>query len=119
MKLPGLLTLAAAISRGAASLASLTAELAGIRAELKRLADHTTGTAPYVPLPPAEDEGPTLAFKQDDATYARIEAIERRFYATAGRLPTPEEIARELDEIEISPEESQAEYQARYGRPLQ
>ncbi len=89
-------------------LARIATALESIAASSKRLADVAEGKLPDpVVVPEAEPEPARMAPAATDADYKRIEDIEARYLALSGRLPTADEICRELDGLEIPPEVSE------------
>lgn len=95
----------------------IATSLEGIHTELKRLADHAEGITPPPRVVPELPEEPEMALPSGDSHYASVEAVEARYLATAGRLPTPEEVERELAGEEIPPEVSAAEMDRRLRVP--
>lgn len=90
-------------------LHAIAKELGLIRTQLTRIANvHEGHLPPRAAVPEAPDEPLTLAPASTDAQFAQIEAIENRYLAISGRLPTAEEICRELDGEEIPVEVSAA-----------
>lgn len=89
-------------------LGVIAKELTAIREELGRLRMAVDGTTPPVLVPEAPEEPATLAPARTDQQFLQIEQIENRYLAVSGRLPTSEEICRELDGEEIPEEVSAA-----------
>lgn len=81
-----------------APLVRIAKSLEAIDTSLQRIADAQQGIQPNPRVvPEAPPEPATLAPAMSDRDFAKIEAIETRWLAVGGRLPTSEEICRELD----------------------
>ncbi len=99
-----------------APIGRIAAALESIADSQRRIADVHEGKlpppieVPEAPPPPAE-----YAHATTDRDFARIEMIEARFLALNGRLPSADEVCRELDGEEI-PQEVVVEAMAQHMR---
>lgn len=74
-------------------------ELAGIRAQLTRIADAAEGIPPTPPpLPPLPPEPPQIHHSREG--FAEQFHVEQRLAQQLGRPPTEDEVVRELDGVE-------------------
>lgn len=85
---------------GLRALITVGYELRKLRESVDRCADALEGRASSRVLPPAEPEPLSIEYGRDH-DYAHIHRVEMRLHATLGRMPTPEELAAELDGEEM------------------
>jgi hypothetical protein len=88
-------------------------QLDRIAKALERIADSYEGIPPPARPAPPEDHSVPVAYNPSDADFAHFERTQARLAKILGREPTPEEVERELDGIETSPEESAAAWRER------
>lgn len=74
-------------------------DLRSIAKSLNRIADHLEGKTPATDLPEAPKDAAAVEVAYTPNSYLnRAWMMEQRLTRTLGRVPTPEEIVRELDE---------------------
>lgn len=86
---------------GLRALLTLGRELAGIRRELHRIADHLEGRAsPATPLPDDLREPVSVSYTTGEE-FERAFLVEQQLGRTLGRAPTAEEITDYLDGVRV------------------
>lgn len=112
MKLPSLLGLIG-LRR---DLRRIATALESIAEAQQRQANLLEGIEPARPSPPDAISPPAETLLQHPQHFERQEAVEQWFLAHHGRMPTPEELCREIDGLPWSADEAAEAIEAKWTR---